>query len=168
MYDYLLYFLIFSFLGWCAEVIFYLFKTGRFVNRGLGFGPVCPIYGIGISLSAALLQGIDSFVLLSLFSMAIATSVELLVGFLSDRFLEERLWDYSGEKGNILGYVCPRFSLIWGITCAVIIKLLPLFEPLINVLDTPFFKASAFVVFTAVMVDERVAVMKSKKKAISR
>ena len=163
MYRYLLYFLIFSFLGWCAEVIFHAFKSGRFVNRGLGWGPVCPIYGIGISLSAALLQWIDSFVLLALFSMAIATSVELLVGFLSDRFLHCRLWDYSSEKGNILGYVCPRFSLIWGIMCAVVIKLLPLIDHLINSLDTPVFKGVAFVLFVIILMDERISMIKQRK-----
>ena len=125
MYKYLLYFLIFSFLGWCTEVVFYIFKTGRLTNRGLAKVPFCPIYGIGICLSYLLLFRVKSFFLLSLLCMAVATLVEFFVGFFTDRILYRRLWDYTNEKGNILGYVCPRFSVIWGVVCALTVKIIP-------------------------------------------
>ena len=166
MYKYLLYFLIFSFLGWCAEVVFQFFKSGRFVNRGLARGPFCPIYGVGICLSYALLGGVGSFVLLALLSMAIATAVELAVGYMTDRALSLRLWDYTGEKGNILGYVCPRFSLIWGIVCATVIKLLGFFDPLSEVLDAPIFKGIAFTLFVLVLTDERISMLRSNKRTL--
>ena len=166
MYKYLLYFLIFSFLGWFVEVTFQLFKGGGLVNRGLAKGPVCPIYGIGICLCAALLGGIESFLALALLSMAIATAVELAVGYLSDRVLSVRLWDYTSEKGNILGYVCPRFSLIWGVVCATVIKLLPLLEPLIARLDTPLFKGISFTLFVLMMIDERISMIKADKQRL--
>ena len=38
---------IYSFLGWCAEVVFAACRRGIFVNRGFLNGPVCPIYGFG-------------------------------------------------------------------------------------------------------------------------
>ena len=102
MFDYLLYFLIFSFLGWCAEVVFHVIKTGSYENRGLAKGPVCPIYGIGICLSYLLLGWIDSFLLLAVFSMAVATAVEFLVGLITDRLIGQRIWDYTLEKGDQL------------------------------------------------------------------
>ena len=49
-YDLLWYFTVYSFLGWCSEVIFATVTTGKFVNRGFLNGPVCPIYGFGMSL----------------------------------------------------------------------------------------------------------------------
>ena len=164
MYKYLLYFLIFSFLGWCAEVLFHFLKSGLYENRGLARGPVCPIYGIGICLADILLGSVDSFLLLALFSMAIATLVEFAVGYFTDRALSLRLWDYTSERGNILGYVCPRFSLIWGIVCAAIIKLLPLFEPVIVRLDAPAFKGMAFVLLLFTLVDERISVERSMNR----
>ena len=166
MYKYLLYFLIFSFLGWFVEVTFQLFKGAGLVNRGLAKGPVCPIYGIGICVCAALLGGIESFLALALLSMAIATAVELAVGYFSDRVLSVRLWDYTSEKGNILGYVCPRFSLIWGVVCATVIKLLPLLEPLIARLDTPLFKGISFALFVLMMIDERISMIKAGKQRL--
>ena len=48
-------FFLYSFAGWCCEVVFAACKTGRFVNRGFLFGPICPIYGFGVV--AAVLLG---------------------------------------------------------------------------------------------------------------
>ncbi len=161
MYKYLLYFLVFSFLGWCAEVIFYIFKTGRFVNRGLARGPFCPIYGIGICLSYLLLGSLESFILTALLSMAVATIVEFSVGFLVDRALGRRLWDYTSEKGNILGYVCPRFSVLWGIICAAIIRGIPFLDPVIKRMATPFGYALTFILLLLSFADISIQVSKT-------
>ena len=161
MYKYLLYFLIFSFLGWCTEVIFQLFKTKKFINRGLAHGPVCPIYGLGISLCAALLSSVKSFLLLVVFSMAIATVTELAVGYFTDKILGMRLWDYSFERGNISGYICPRFSLVWGVVCATVIKLLPFLDGLISLFDGAFLKAVSYLILIFVIVDLKTAIKKS-------
>lgn len=161
MYKYLLYFLVFSFLGWCAEVIFYVFKTGRFVNRGLARGPFCPIYGIGICLSYLLLGSLESFILTALLSMAVATIVEFSVGFLVDRAFGRRLWDYTSEKGNILGYVCPRFSVLWGVICAAVIKSIPLLDAAINRMSTPFGYALTFVLLVLSFADISIQVSKT-------
>ena len=163
MYDYLLYFLIFSFLGWCVEVVFHIYKTGRFVNRGLAKGPICPIYGIGICTSYFLLSSIENFILLSLLSMAIATIVELSVGFLLDKVLGQRLWDYTEEAGNIHGYVCPRFSLIWGVVSAAVIKLIPRIDPLILALRTPIGCALAFTLAVVAVADIKNELVKKPK-----
>ncbi len=168
MYKYLLYFLIFSFLGWCAEVVFRFFKCGRPVNPGLARGPFCPIYGIGISLCALLLGDIDSFLLLAVLSMAIATAVELAVGLFCDRLLSRRLWDYTSEKGNILGYVCPRFSVIWGVMCAVIIKLLPFLDRVTEMMGGAVFKGAAFVLLIVILIDEKTAMRRSPVKVKER
>ena len=164
MYDYLLYFLVFSFLGWCAEVVFYIFKTGKLVNRGLAKGPFCPIYGVGICLCRWLLGSVESFILLVIFSMAIATAVELAVGFIMDRAVGRRLWDYSGERGNILGYVCPRFSLIWGVVCAITLKIIPLLDPFLAAMGTPFGYAATFALLMCVTVDSELQLLKRQRK----
>ena len=168
MYKYLLYFLIFSFLGWLAEVTFQFMKSGRFVNRGLSRGPRCPIYGVGICLASLLFGSVESFVLLALLSMATATAVEFAVGYFSDKTLSKRLWDYSSERGNILGYVCPRFSLIWGVVCAAVLKILPRIDGFLSIFEAPVFYAISFVLLILTLVDERIAVdngIKEKKKA---
>ena len=44
------YFLIYSFAGWCAGVIYSAAKKHRFVNTGFLNLPFCPIYGFGAIL----------------------------------------------------------------------------------------------------------------------
>ena len=41
-------FIIYSFLGWCVEVINSFLNSKGFVNRGFLIGPYCPIYGVGL------------------------------------------------------------------------------------------------------------------------
>ena len=153
MYNYLLYFLAFSFLGWCAEVTFYIFKTGRLVNRGFAKGPFCPIYGVGISLSYLLLSSVENLLLLALFSMAVATAVELAVGLAFDKLLDIRLWDYREERWSIGGYVCPKFSLIWGIVSAAVIRLIPTLDPLLTLARSPRICVLVLVAFVLMLLD---------------
>ena len=153
MYNYLLYFLAFSFLGWCAEVTFYIFKTGRLVNRGFAKGPFCPIYGVGISLSYLLLSSVENLLLLALFSMAIATAVELAVGLAFDKLLGIRLWDYRGERWSIGGYVCPKFSLIWGTVSAAVIRLIPTLDPLLTLARSPRICLLVLIAFVLMLLD---------------
>ena len=163
MYDYLLYFLIFSFLGWCAEVVFHILKNGRFENRGLAKGPVCPIYGVGICLSYLLLGSIGDFFLLTVLSMAVATIVEFAAGFFVDKMLGQRLWDYTLEAGNIFGYICPRFSIIWGVICAAVIKLIPRLEPFISLMKTPFGYTLASALSVVLILDIKTEMVKRQE-----
>ena len=41
----ILYFFIYSFLGWLLETTFCLVTLGTFMKRGFLYGPVCPMYG---------------------------------------------------------------------------------------------------------------------------
>lgn len=42
-----------------------------------------------------------------------ATLLELISGWLLDRFFNVRLWNYENRRGSIHGYVCLKFSLLW-------------------------------------------------------
>ena len=127
---YMLYFAIFSILGWVVEVIFSALKRGRFVNRGFNSGPVCPIYGFCVALLRLILHPIaHTWLLLYLASVLLATAVELVTGFVMDKLFDAKWWDYSENKYNLGGYVCLRFSLIWGAFCTLIAKV---FFPLVD------------------------------------
>ena len=41
-------FMIFSFLGWIYETIYTTVTSKHWQNRGFLFGPICPIYGLGV------------------------------------------------------------------------------------------------------------------------
>ncbi len=47
----------------------------------------------------------------------VITAVELAVGIAVNLWLRLDVWDYSGMAGNILGQICPLFSLMWFLIC---------------------------------------------------
>ena len=124
-YDILFSFFIYGFLGWCSEVAFAAFKQHSFVNRGFLNGPICPIYGIGVTVVVASLQPyVGNLILLYITSTILVTFLEWLTGFLLEKMFHHRWWDYSEMPLNIGGYVCPLFSAIWGVACVLIVKLI--------------------------------------------
>ena len=134
------YFMIYSFAGWCIEVIFHVFSVGKIINRGFLCGPVCPVYGFGV-LSVftvvysvlpdifhypveKLIGGDDIVGILLVFicGVVFATIVELAAGWMLDTAFHARWWDYSNEPFNFRGYICPRFSMIWGLACLLVVR----------------------------------------------
>lgn len=45
--------------------------------------------------------------------MCIVTGFELLWGLILNVWLQLGIWDYSHMWGNVLGQICPLFSLCW-------------------------------------------------------
>ena len=43
----------------------------------------------------------------------IITAVELLFGIIFNLFLGMSVWNYSSVPGNILGQICPAYSILW-------------------------------------------------------
>lgn len=129
IYYLILYFFTYGFLGWCAEVAYAAVKEKRFVNRGFLNGPICPVYGVGVSAVLLLLEPFENnLVILYVASVIIVTLIEGLTGFALDKIFHHKWWDYSGQPFNIGGYVCPIFSLVWGVACIFIVKV---FQPLV-------------------------------------
>lgn len=111
----LLFFLI-SFAGWLWEAGIYLAMEGRFVNRGVLFGPWLPIYGCGgVCLILLLKRWENRPVRVFFVSMVLCTVLEYLVSFVLERVWGLRWWDYSGEFMNISGRVCLAGSLLFGL-----------------------------------------------------
>ena len=122
IYYSILYFFVYGFLGWCTEVIFAAFKQHRFVNRGFLNGPICPIYGVGVTLVIACLEAFQSnLLLLYISSVILVTVLEGVTGWAMDKLFHNKWWDYSKLPFNIGGYVCLLFSLIWGVACDFIV-----------------------------------------------
>ncbi len=119
-------FLVFSIVGWCIEVVYTFIKKRQFVNRGFLYSPLCPIYGIGISLiylalstfgvvSGSVFEVADVFVVFVLIFIVTST-MEYITGYVLEKLFHTRWWDYSDRKFNIKGYVCVSFSIYWGLS----------------------------------------------------
>lgn len=124
LYQILWFFMAYAFLGWCMEVVYAAVTTGEFVNRGFLNGPLCPIYGFGvIGVVYALKPVADQFFLLFLGSVLLTSALEWLTGFVLERLFQNKWWDYSDKPFNLNGYICLAFSILWGLACVFVIRI---------------------------------------------
>ena len=125
IYELILYFFLYSFLGWCTEIAYAAVRHKKFMNRGFLNGPFCPVYGFGMVLVLIFFgPELDSFLFLALGCGAVAVVLEFFTGALMERVFHCKWWDYSGYKSNLGGYVCLPFSCLWGIAAAACITFL--------------------------------------------
>lgn len=109
------FFILYCFLGWCWESPYVSIKEKKWVNRGFMHGPFLPIYGSGaiIVLMASLpLKG--SVVAVYFAGMTAATILEYVTGAAMEAIFKVRYWDYSNQKFNLNGHICLTSSIAWG------------------------------------------------------
>lgn len=132
-FDILVYFILYSIVGYMLEVIYAALVLGKFVNRGFLNGPWCPIYGFGMVIVALTLKPVSSS-LIALFigSVLVTSIIEFVTGFVLEKVFKQKWWDYTDEPFNLGGYICLKFSLIWGVACVFVVKLVLPFTDLIS------------------------------------
>jgi uncharacterized membrane protein len=111
-------FIIYSFMGWILEVLDIKIENGKWVNRGMLMGPVCPIYGVCCILIIILLKKYvyDPLVFFIIASL-LCGIVEYLTSFLLEKIFKLRWWDYSNRLFNINGRVCLINMILFGLMC---------------------------------------------------
>ncbi len=122
VYNYILYFIIYSLVGWLLEVLLKYVDDKKFVNRGFLLGPICPIYGYGVLL-IVLLIGCNDNDLLSIFlkSIFICSILEYFTSFIMEKLFKARWWDYSQRRFNINGRICLETMLPFGMGATIIL-----------------------------------------------
>ena len=114
-------FVVGSLLGWVIELFFRrLVSQKKWMNPGFLTGPYLPIYGFGVIVLYGVSNiplGIESQVLDIVLRVVIIgfgmTFIEFIAGLMFIKGFKIKLWDYSNRKGNVMGIICPSFSLIW-------------------------------------------------------
>ncbi len=101
-----LFFFVYSFLGFLAEVAAEVWHKKRVVNRGFLLGPCCPIYGVAAILITFFLSKYQKEpVTLFIMSMVICGILEYVTSYLMEKLFKARWWDYSEKKFNLNGRV---------------------------------------------------------------
>ena len=116
-----LFFFIFSFIGWIWEVSLYLFRDGILVNRGALYGPWLPIYGFGCTIIILLTRfksfrkilknPVVTFIIITL----LCTIMEYVTSYCLELLMGLKYWDYTGVFLNINGRVCFECSMFFGL-----------------------------------------------------
>lgn len=124
-WELLAFFFIYSFVGWCGEVIVAALHHKKFVNRGFINGILCPIYGLAAVLCAIFLPELrDNIMLLFIGGVILSTVLEYVTGRIMENLFHKKLWDYSHKKFNLDGYICLQYSLLWGVLIVFSVKFL--------------------------------------------
>ncbi len=139
LYEVLFYFVIYAVLGWCVEVAYAAVSHGKLVNRGFLNGPWCPIYGFGMLAALLCLSPVlDSWPLLFLGGMILTSVIELVGGWALYKLYHTRWWDYSSQPFNLGGFICLKFSILWGLGVVIILRVVhPSIAALLGLLPRP-------------------------------
>jgi uncharacterized membrane protein len=121
--QWVLFFFIYSFIGWVWESCYVSVRKRRWVNRGFMHGPMLPLYGSGALAVLVSTIGVrENMVLIFLLGMMAATVLEYFTGAAMERLFHVRYWDYSNQKLNLHGYICVSSSLCWGCFSVLLVR----------------------------------------------
>lgn len=123
--QWLFFFYIYCFIGWCFESAYVSFCKKRLVNRGFMRGPFLPLYGSGAIVMLIVSQPFRDHLVLTYFAGFIgATLLEYITGVWMEALFKVRYWDYSAQRFNYKGYVCLGSSIVWGFMTILMTKVI--------------------------------------------
>ena len=154
-----MYFLIYSFLGWVLESFYAVLVLGHFVKRGFLFGPICPIYGFGAVMFILIFDGLKGHNVKKFFiSMLVFSIFEFVASWILEMIFHLRWWDYSDAMFNIQGRICLSFSIVWGLAGIIFSNYLHPFiekktEKLLQKIAFPMQRATIYALASVLVVD---------------
>lgn len=111
-----LYFIIYSVMGWMMETVYCSLLERRFVPRGFLYGPMCPIYGVGVLMMICWFRPLmGNPVVFYLTATVCMSAWEYLVGWFLETTTHIKYWDYSQYRFNLKGRICLWVCLMWGV-----------------------------------------------------
>ena len=132
-------FIIGSMIGYGVETIVAIIQNGHFASRqGLLYGPLIPVYGVGLVAYYLVISKIKDKGNLKIFiiTMVLGGIVEYLFSFFQEKFFGTVSWDYSNLWFNLNGRTSLLHCLYWGTGGVLFVKYVyPFIEKLINKID---------------------------------
>lgn len=117
-----LYFIVYSVLGWCMETVYCSILEKRLVPRGFLYGPLCPIYGVGVLMMILWFQPLmGNPILFYVVSTVCMSSWEYFVGWFLETTTHIKYWDYSMYPLNLKGRICLWVCLTWGVLSFIVL-----------------------------------------------
>lgn len=150
-----LYFVWYSFLGWCMESTYCSIMEKHFINRGFLHLPLCPIYGAGVLIMVNFFTPFTGNPLLFYVMATVVMSAwEYFVGWLLEVTTHMKYWDYSHRRFNLKGRICLGNCLWWGVASYFVIYWIhPATIRLLGTLPVLARQITAYVLAAAVIAD---------------
>ena len=131
----LIYFIIYSFIGFVVETLFALVNYNVLESRkSFLYGPFCGIYGVGAVVLILVLRLFNkNNYTLFLGGCITGSIIEYIMSFLGEILFGVRWWDYSKRFLNINGRICLLYSIFWGVLSLILIRIInPTIDKFIN------------------------------------
>ena len=157
----ILYFILYSFLGWCLESVYKTIIFKKPTNSGFLYGPFCPMYGIGavIMLYASRLS--NNIFITFILAIIIFTIWEYLVAVILEKLFKTKYWDYSNIKFNFQGRICLKNSIYWGLLGVLLVFVIqPFIEKITNLLPENVLTYINSILCFAIFVDAMVTLFR--------
>lgn len=158
-------FAICSIIGYFVEVGYVFLVVGRLVNRGILYGPYCPIYGFGGVILYLLFYNLKrdkKYIPYAFFVASVVLGTfELLCGLGFKYILNIEMWNYSGKFLEILNYTTVPILIGWGILGTLYVFFLhPILIKLINFIPKSFSKRLAYIILCIFLFDFVLSIFK--------
>lgn len=130
----------YSVLGWVYESTYCTIKEGRWENRGFLYGPLCPIYGVGVLLMILAWQKVVQSGLApepwQVFLVAALGSavLECATSWVLEKLFHARWWDYRDMPLNLNGRICLPATTLFGLAGLLVAYVL--YEPTVGYLTS--------------------------------
>lgn len=130
-WKFLIYFIIYSIIGFLLETIYAIFTKGILESRqSFLYGPFCIVYGIAaIVMIATLSKYKNNNKKLFFYGIIVGCTVEYLASYVGELLFHVKWWDYSNDFLNINGRTCLFYAILWGILSIILINY---FQPQLN------------------------------------
>lgn len=97
---------------------YFLYAFVEIAGRGFTHWTMCLTGGLALTL----IYIISSRPAMTLIKCCVIgafmiTAIEFAVGVFDNIIMDWKVWDYSDRPLNLLGQICPLFSVLWGILC---------------------------------------------------
>ena len=139
----LIYFIIYSFIGFVVETLFALVNYNVLESRkSFLYGPFCGIYGVGAVVLILVLRLFNkNNYTLFLGGCITGSIIEYIMSFLGEILFGARWWDYSKRFLNINGRICLLYSIFWGVLSLILIRIInPTIDKFINYIKSKIIK----------------------------
>lgn len=165
-YHVVLWFLIYSILGWFVESVYMSLCNKKVTNRGFARVPVCPIYGVGALTVFFILRPYSANpIKLFFMGMLLATAIEFITAAIMNRFFGEIWWDYRNKPFNYKGIVCLESSIAWGFyTLALFAFLQNMVVGIVDEIPVMIGKIGGSIVLIVYVVDFFIMLYREKKE----
>lgn len=119
--QFIFWFFIYSFCGWCMECVVIRRELGYWENRGFAKMPFCVIYGFGTFIAYNLFAPIQhNYIALYVSGAICATIFEYITARIMMKLFGEVWWNYDHKKFNYKGIICLESTLGWGLLALLI------------------------------------------------